>query len=57
MGVLSGTQIWFWVSNSMMLVSYVEVLRGKIYHCHYVNKLSSMVYEILFLRDGFDDSL
>jgi hypothetical protein len=49
MGVISGTQIWFWVSNLRMLVNYVEVLGGKIYHCHYVNKLSSMVYRNLFL--------
>jgi hypothetical protein len=49
MGVLSGTQIWFWVSNLRMLVSYVVVLGGKIYHCYYVNKLSSMVCGVLFL--------
>jgi hypothetical protein len=31
MGVFGGTQIWFWVSNLMMLVvSYVEVLEGNI---------------------------
>jgi hypothetical protein len=40
----------FGVSNLRMLVSCVEVLGGKIYHCHYVNKLSSMVYGILFYR-------
>jgi len=31
MGIFGGTQIWFWVSNLMILViSYVEVLGGNI---------------------------